>query len=325
MTQHPLVSPHDCVGSNLYAHVLRGRVMRIVPRANEAINETWISDRDRFSYQGIYSDGPRCCKPMVRENGAGRRRDWERRSRASPSGSAASRSTRRRSDRRAGVADATLEELLPACAPRARPGLRESRSSPAPQDFRDQASDPLHPSLGCAIAGIRAGERDPRRRLEPAQRSAADRPPHAQGGAARRREVSFVNPQRYEYLFPVAGTCRRTGSTCSSTWRRICRRGGASGTRCRRRSRRCRERAADGCAPRDRAAALRRHARLILLGALAQRASARSRICARCRGACGADRRDARLPARRRERGGRALAGVLPHRAAAASAATAPA
>ena len=34
--------------------------MRVVPRANEAINETWIADRDRFSYEGIYSDRPRC-------------------------------------------------------------------------------------------------------------------------------------------------------------------------------------------------------------------------------------------------------------------------
>jgi len=50
MTQHAMVSPHDSVGSNLYGHVLRGKLMRVVPRTNEAINETWISDRDRFSY-----------------------------------------------------------------------------------------------------------------------------------------------------------------------------------------------------------------------------------------------------------------------------------
>ena len=55
MIQHETIAPHDCVGSNLYAHVLRGRIKRIVPRENEAINETWISDRDRFSYEGIYS------------------------------------------------------------------------------------------------------------------------------------------------------------------------------------------------------------------------------------------------------------------------------
>ncbi len=55
MTQHALVSPHDGVGTNLYGHVRRGRLMRIVPRHNEAINETWIADRDRFSYEAVYS------------------------------------------------------------------------------------------------------------------------------------------------------------------------------------------------------------------------------------------------------------------------------
>ena len=56
MTQRATVSPHDCVGSNMYAHVLRGTVKRIVPRENESINETWLADRDRFSYEAIYSD-----------------------------------------------------------------------------------------------------------------------------------------------------------------------------------------------------------------------------------------------------------------------------
>ena len=55
MTQQPLVSPHDAFGTNLYAHVLRGRLMRIVPRENEEINETWIADRDRFGFEGMYS------------------------------------------------------------------------------------------------------------------------------------------------------------------------------------------------------------------------------------------------------------------------------
>src|SRR5207253_1091832 len=55
MNAVPLVSPHDPVGTNLFGHVLRGRLMRVVPREYEAINETWIADRDRFSYEGIYS------------------------------------------------------------------------------------------------------------------------------------------------------------------------------------------------------------------------------------------------------------------------------
>jgi NADH-quinone oxidoreductase subunit G len=64
MTQVPLVSPHDGLGTNLYGHVLRGRLMRVVPRQNDAINECWIADRDRFSYEGIYS-ADRLQKPMT--------------------------------------------------------------------------------------------------------------------------------------------------------------------------------------------------------------------------------------------------------------------
>src|SRR6516162_5038963 len=71
MTAHPLVSPHDGVGSNLFAHVLRGRLMRVVPRPNEAINETWIADRDRFGYEGVYS-ADRLVSPMLREGGTWR-------------------------------------------------------------------------------------------------------------------------------------------------------------------------------------------------------------------------------------------------------------
>jgi NADH dehydrogenase/NADH:ubiquinone oxidoreductase subunit G len=66
MTQHPLVSPHDGFGSNLYGHVLRGKLMRVVPRPNEAVNETWIADRDRFSYEGVYS-ADRLLKPQLRQ------------------------------------------------------------------------------------------------------------------------------------------------------------------------------------------------------------------------------------------------------------------
>jgi NADH-quinone oxidoreductase subunit G len=61
LKQQPSVAPHDCIGSNIYVHT-RGyeyndyrTVMRVVPHDNEAINETWISDRDRFSYEGTHS------------------------------------------------------------------------------------------------------------------------------------------------------------------------------------------------------------------------------------------------------------------------------
>ncbi len=76
MSAHATVAPHDCVGSALYAHVLRGRVRRIVPRENEAVNETWISDRDRFSCEGLYT-GDRLEKPLVRRNGRLLEVGWE--------------------------------------------------------------------------------------------------------------------------------------------------------------------------------------------------------------------------------------------------------
>ncbi|MBT4839068.1 MAG: NADH-quinone oxidoreductase subunit G, partial [Methylococcales bacterium] len=64
--QYPLVSCHDSVGSNLYAHVRRGRMIRVVPRTNESINECWISDRDRFSYEGLYSAN-RLAKSLIKD------------------------------------------------------------------------------------------------------------------------------------------------------------------------------------------------------------------------------------------------------------------
>src|SRR4030095_10187440 len=70
------VSPHDGVGTNLYGHVLRGKLMRVVPRPNDAINETWIADRDRYSYEGIYS-ADRLETPMVRQ-GEGNSGEWKR-------------------------------------------------------------------------------------------------------------------------------------------------------------------------------------------------------------------------------------------------------
>jgi len=75
MERRQIVSPHDCVGSNMYAHVLRGTVKRIVPCENEEINETWLSDRDRFGYEGIYSND-RLLTPRVKKAGAWEDMDW---------------------------------------------------------------------------------------------------------------------------------------------------------------------------------------------------------------------------------------------------------
>jgi NADH-quinone oxidoreductase subunit G len=81
MKQHHSIAPHDCLGSNIYVHT-RGyeysdyrEVMRVVPRENESINETWLSDRDRFSYEGLRKDH-RLTGPMIKKDGKWLQVDW---------------------------------------------------------------------------------------------------------------------------------------------------------------------------------------------------------------------------------------------------------
>lgn len=76
MTQRETVAPHDAIGSNMFAHIKGSRVMRVVPRDNEAVNEVWISDRDRFSYEGLYSED-RLLTPRVKRDGAWVDVDWD--------------------------------------------------------------------------------------------------------------------------------------------------------------------------------------------------------------------------------------------------------
>lgn len=75
LTQHESIAPHDCLGSNVYLHVRRNQLMRVVPKEKEAINETWLSDRDRFSYLGLNSKR-RAAQPMIKSNGQWQTVDW---------------------------------------------------------------------------------------------------------------------------------------------------------------------------------------------------------------------------------------------------------
>lgn len=77
MRQHPMVSPHDAIGSSLYGHVRNGKLMRVVPRENEAINEAWISDRDRYGMFGLNAED-RLTTPMIKRNGDWESVSWER-------------------------------------------------------------------------------------------------------------------------------------------------------------------------------------------------------------------------------------------------------
>ncbi len=76
MTQSSSVAPHDCLGSHVYIHSRRNKVMRVVPKEHEPINESWLSDRDRFSYLGLNSP-ERAINPMIKRNGQWEEVDWK--------------------------------------------------------------------------------------------------------------------------------------------------------------------------------------------------------------------------------------------------------
>jgi NADH-quinone oxidoreductase subunit G len=76
LTRKPSVSPHCGLGSNLTVQVKQNRVMRVLPRENEALNECWLSDKDRFAYDGLNSE-QRLARPMLKRDGTWREVEWQ--------------------------------------------------------------------------------------------------------------------------------------------------------------------------------------------------------------------------------------------------------
>jgi len=76
LSRRPSISPHDSLGSNLEVHVKDNKVMRVLPRENEDVNECWLADRDRFSYEGL-NTAERLTQPMVKHNGQWVETTWQ--------------------------------------------------------------------------------------------------------------------------------------------------------------------------------------------------------------------------------------------------------
>ena len=206
MQQRSTVSGHDCVGSNLHAHVLRGTVKRIVPRANEAINETWIADRDRFSYEGVYSQD-RLLAPRAKVDGQWQELSWE---------AALERLAQELTSAENGRTgflvspNATAEEghLAARLADHLQTGNIDHRLRR--QDFSDQDNDPVAPTLGTDIAALESADAlllvgsDVRREapiLAHRIRKAAV------AGAS----VSFVDDAERQYFFDAAAYLHEAG------------------------------------------------------------------------------------------------------------------
>jgi NADH-quinone oxidoreductase subunit G len=211
MTQHALVSPHDCVGTNLYGHVLRGRLMRVVPRPNEEINETWIADRDRFSCEGLYVE-ERARTPMLKEQGVWREIDWAA-ALASAAG-ALSKVVKEHGPGQVGflvAPGATLEEH--ALAARLARGLGSGNVDHRLQqiDFRDQRADAPAPLLGCHIAELETAAAV----LVVGSNLRQEVPIIAhrlrKGAVRHGTKVALIGPRAQELLFPVAASLTSNG------------------------------------------------------------------------------------------------------------------
>ncbi|HEY5667299.1 MAG TPA: NADH-quinone oxidoreductase subunit NuoG [Gammaproteobacteria bacterium] len=153
MIEKPLISPHDCAGSNLSAHVLRGTVRRVVPGENEAINETWITDRDRFSCFGLYAED-RLEKPMIKRDQQWFEVSWQE---AVEFAAEALRGAVGDETEAVGVLaspSSTVEELYLLKKLAAHLGSHSIDYRLRRADFRDQGNDPSWPWLGIDIANI---------------------------------------------------------------------------------------------------------------------------------------------------------------------------
>ncbi len=76
LVRRPSIAPHDGLGSHIEVHVKDNKVMRVLPREKESINECWLSDRDRYSYEGLNSPD-RLKVPMIKHNGVWQETDWK--------------------------------------------------------------------------------------------------------------------------------------------------------------------------------------------------------------------------------------------------------
>ncbi len=147
--QHPSIAAHDCMGSNLSLHTFRGKVTRAAPRDNEQINECWLSDRDRFSYEGLNCNS-RLTVPMIKVNGEWNETDWDTALEVTAKGLQAAAA-----DTGLLVSpNATLEEMSLVRQLADGLGSRNLDHRLRQIDFRDQDSAPVYPGLGQSIESL---------------------------------------------------------------------------------------------------------------------------------------------------------------------------
>lgn len=154
LKQTASISPHDCIGSNLFIHTRQNRVMRVVPKENELINEVWLSDRDRYSYEGLYHE-ERLTAPKLKQAGQWTTVSWE-----TALSYAAERlqeiKTSEGAENIGALAspNATIEEAYLLQKLMRSLGSQNIDHRLRQQDFDDQAIAPLFPNMGVNLSEI---------------------------------------------------------------------------------------------------------------------------------------------------------------------------
>ena len=194
------------VGSNMNAHVLRGTVKRIVPRENESINETWLADRDRFSYEAVYS-GDRLTTPRIKQAGEWRDIDWEE------ALTTVADAIRKAAADKVGILGApwiTAEEAHLLSGIAAYVGTSNIDYRIRQRDFSDQDNDALYPWLGCEIADV-----EQQNAILVVGSNIREEAPiiahRVRKAALAGAEVSFINSREYPYFFNVANSLSGDG------------------------------------------------------------------------------------------------------------------
>lgn len=196
LVEHASIAPHDAVGSNLTVHTKDGRVIRVVPRDNESVNECWISDRDRFSYQSVYADD-RCLEPMLKRNGEWVTVDWQE----------ALEFVNQKLEAIGGESigallspNASVEELYLAQKYLRGMGVASIDSRLRETDFSDQSVQPLFPWLGVSLEALESQNAMLLVGLD-ARRQAPMLGLRIRKAALNGAQISVINCQDYDFRF----------------------------------------------------------------------------------------------------------------------------
>ncbi|MDX2505003.1 MAG: NADH-quinone oxidoreductase subunit NuoG [Gammaproteobacteria bacterium] len=200
MASNDSVGAHDCIGSNCNIQTKDGQVKRVIARENEAINDTWISDRDRYSYEGLQSD-ERLAKPLIKQDGQWQEASWDDALQFTVNGL-------KQIDDHSQIGavcspSATTEEMFLLQKLIRGIGSHNIDHRLRQTDFSGQSQDPLFLGLGIKVsdvarqqAGLLIGSNV--RKEQPIMGH------HLRQATLKGASISFVNPVSFDFNFKVA-------------------------------------------------------------------------------------------------------------------------